>query len=200
MIVKKKRKKNKTTTHYVDNQKFYEAIVEHHKKVKEAKAAGKEAPRLSNYIGECLQKIAEGVAALPRFNKYSFKDEMIAEAVINSIRYFNSFNPETGNNPFAYFTTTTRNTFWQIINDEDEKRYATCRNFTNNVMLGGHVGPDGNILHSFDENGTMGVQKDVYENIHEFMHRFENLQEKRRKKRKETKKGLMAFDEDEEAS
>jgi hypothetical protein len=38
---------------YVDNKKFYEAIVEYHKQLNQAKEAGTEEPRISNYIGEC---------------------------------------------------------------------------------------------------------------------------------------------------
>ena len=46
---------------YVDNKKFYEAIVEYHKQVQQAHEEGKEEPRISNYIGECIYKIAENL-------------------------------------------------------------------------------------------------------------------------------------------
>jgi hypothetical protein len=92
--------------HYVDNAKFLAAIVEHRRKCDEAAAAGKEPPRLNNYIGRCIMQIAEGVARRPNFSGYTYRDEMIGDAVENCIKYFNSFDPNKSKNPFAYFSQT----------------------------------------------------------------------------------------------
>ena len=44
--------------HYVNNKEFTAAIAEHNYAVKQAIKDGKEPPRVSEYIGECIYKIA----------------------------------------------------------------------------------------------------------------------------------------------
>ena len=44
----------KAPAHYVDNKKFFEALVEYRKKVLEAKEGNLEKPRVTEYIGECF--------------------------------------------------------------------------------------------------------------------------------------------------
>ena len=50
----------KKSVHYVDNAKFLEAMKEWKDQCKDAEASGDEKPRISNYIGECFLKIANG--------------------------------------------------------------------------------------------------------------------------------------------
>ena len=64
--------------HYVNNQRFYEEIVAYKQKVKEYEAQGKEPPKLSNYIGECIYKIATKLSCKPCFMNYSFRDERLS--------------------------------------------------------------------------------------------------------------------------
>ena len=35
---------------------------------------------------------------------YTYKDEMVSDAIENCVMYFESFDPEKSKNPFAYFT------------------------------------------------------------------------------------------------
>lgn len=44
--------------HYVDNKKFFEALVEYRKQILQAQENNLEKPRVSEYIGECFLKIA----------------------------------------------------------------------------------------------------------------------------------------------
>ncbi len=100
------------TQHYIKNADFLAAIVEYKKQVKEAAAAGQPKPRIPEYIGECILKIAEKLSTNFRFNQYTFKDEMISDGYENCLLYFDNFNPEKFNektgkkydNPFAYYT------------------------------------------------------------------------------------------------
>lgn len=71
--------------HYVDNNKFFEAIVEHKRLCAEATEKGLDMPRISNYIGECIYKIAEKLSTKPCFIGYSFRDEMISDGVENCL-------------------------------------------------------------------------------------------------------------------
>lgn len=94
----------KSPTHYIDNQKFLAALIEHRKKVQTALQANKPKPQISNYIGDCFIKIARHLSYKNNFINYSFKDEMISDGIENCLAVVDNFNPEKSKNPFAYFT------------------------------------------------------------------------------------------------
>ena len=49
---------------YIDNKEFFQAMVEWKEKCRDAEEPGDDTPRISNYIGECVLKIANGVSYL----------------------------------------------------------------------------------------------------------------------------------------
>ena len=79
---------------YVDNKKFYEEIVKYRQKVRECQEQGLEEPRIPDYIGECIYKIAEKLSTKPCFANYSYRDEMVSDGIENSILYFKDYNPD----------------------------------------------------------------------------------------------------------
>ena len=85
--------------HYVDNQKFYAEIVSYREKLREAREAGLEDPRIPNYIGECIWKIANKLSTKPCFMNYSYREEMVSDGIENCILYFKDYDPEKGQNP-----------------------------------------------------------------------------------------------------
>jgi len=109
--------------HYVNNADFCAALVEHRKKVQEAKKAGKEKPILSNYIGECILKIATHLSYKPNFINYSYRDDMILDGIENCIQYIDNFDPTKSNNPFAYFTQIIYYAFLRRIAKEKKQSY-----------------------------------------------------------------------------
>ena len=99
MATEKKKK-----VHYVDNKAFLAAIVERKEQIKEAEAGDEPKPRISNYLGECILKIANHLSYRPNFINYTYKEEMISDGIENSLQYIDNFDPEKSKNPFAYFT------------------------------------------------------------------------------------------------
>ena len=94
-----KNKKN----HYVDNERFLQEIVDYKKKLVIAKEQGLNKPRVSEYIGKCIYLIAENLSHKPRFMNYSFRDELVSDAIENCFLYFDNFNPDnTYNNSRTY--------------------------------------------------------------------------------------------------
>ena len=94
---------------YVNNKEFSQAIFEHVTGVAEDIAAGKEPRMLTNHIGECLLKIANGLSRSPNFMNYSYREDMVMDAVENCIKAVNNYNfsapTRSGNaNAFSYFT------------------------------------------------------------------------------------------------
>ena len=115
----------KNNVHYVNNQEFLAAMVAYKNSVNQAKDAGKEKPRVPNYIGECFVKIANHLAYKSNFINYTFRDEMILDGIENCITYIDNFDPAKSSNPFAYFTQITYYAFIRRI--QKEKKYVQTK-------------------------------------------------------------------------
>ena len=92
------------TAHYVDNKQFLQAMKDWKEQCEEALQTGDEPPRVTNYIGECFLKIANGLSHKPNFMNYTFREDMVSDGIENCLQYIHNFNPDKSNNPFAYFT------------------------------------------------------------------------------------------------
>ena len=183
----KKKKKN----HYVDNEKFLAEIVEYKKKCKLAEAEGREKPRLSEYIGQCIYLIAENLAHKPRFMNYSFVDEMKSDAIENCLLYFDNFDSDKYSNPFAYFTQIIYYAFHRRINKEEKNRYIMYKKFQESVL----DSDDHNLMVDIDDNHL--IPPSMYDNLNEFIRNFEKREQDKKEKRKSLK-GLDKFIEGQE--
>jgi hypothetical protein len=152
---------------YVDNKQFYDEIFAYRAKLAEAKEKGLDTPRISEYIGECIFKIAEKLSTKPCFANYSFRDEMVADGYENCILYFKDYNPEITQNPFAYFTQIIFYAFLRRISKEEKNRYTIYKNFQETMALN----PSNHLV---DENDKSIIPKNMYDNINDFMNKFEN--------------------------
>ena len=186
----------KKKTHYVDNEKFYNEIVEYKKNCKIAEKEGREKPMLSEYIGKCIFLIAENLAHKPRFMNYSYVDEMKSDAIENCFMYFDNFDSDKYKNPFAYFTQIIYYAFHRRINKEERNRYIMYKKFQENVLYA-HQDYDGvsvdshSLLVDHADHPVMTTQ--IYDNINEFIGRFEERELVKKEKRKEKKEGLEKF-------
>lgn len=109
--------------HYVNNADFLAAIVEMREKVNHAKENNLPQPQVSNYIGECILKIATHLSYKPNFINYSYREEMISDGIENCLQYINNFDPAKSNNPFAYFTQIIYYAFLRRIAKEKKQSY-----------------------------------------------------------------------------
>jgi len=109
--------------HYVNNADFLAAISEYKRKVKEAQEQGLDKPIVSNYIGQCILKIANHLSYKPNFINYSYRDDMILDGIENCIQYIDNFDPSKSSNPFAYFTQIIYYAFLRRIAKEKKQAY-----------------------------------------------------------------------------
>lgn len=116
--------KQANNTHYINNADFLAALIEHRKLVDAARAVNKEPPPVSNYIGDCFIKIARHLSYKSNFINYSYRDEMISDAIENCLAVVNNFDQTKSKNPFAYFTQITFFAFVRRIQKE-KKQMAT---------------------------------------------------------------------------
>ena len=117
------KKDPKKAEHYVNNKEFTAAVAEFNSSVKEATSAGKTPPRMTEYIGECIYKIATRLSTRPNFINYTYRDEMICDAIENCIQYIGNFNVEKSNNAFAYVTQICYYAFLRRIQKEKKQVY-----------------------------------------------------------------------------
>lgn len=109
--------------HYVNNKDFLAALIVYRDAVVLAKQEGREKPIVSNYIGECILKIANHLSYKPNFINYSYREEMISDGIENCIHYIDNFNPDKYSNPFAYFTQIIYYAFLRRIAREKKQSY-----------------------------------------------------------------------------
>lgn len=81
-------------TNYINNNDFLFAIIAYKAEIGEAKTKGLPKPRVPEYCGECIMKIATRIATQPKYAGYSFKDEMICDGVENCLVYFDNFDTD----------------------------------------------------------------------------------------------------------
>ena len=172
--------------HYVNNADFLQALIEYRLKVKEAKEANKEKPRLTNYIGECFLKIADHLSRKPNFISYSFREEMISDGIENCIQYVDNFDPDKSKNPFAYFTQIIYFAFLRRIMKEKKQLYVKYK----------ATEQFGIMEDEYDEDTGTSRPFILYDNISEFIQNFE--ESKKKKKDKSANKGIEKFIEPED--
>lgn len=112
---KKAKAKKPKKPHYVNAKEFTADIVTYYE-------SGTDD--VGNKLGESIFKIATGLSYAPNFINYSYKDDMIGDAIVKMFSALQSkkFNIETGNNPFSYFTTIAFHAFINRIKKEKKQR------------------------------------------------------------------------------
>jgi hypothetical protein len=146
---------------YINNTDFYDALVEYKSKC----VPGSPKPKVPEYIGECFMKIAENLAKRPNYFGYSFKDEMILDAIENMLLYCHNFDPKKSSNPFAYFTQIAWYAFLRRIAKEKKQQYIKYKS----TELFGIL--DEEEINELNEIGNQQFQ--VYDNLYQFIEEYE---------------------------
>jgi len=118
--------------HYVNNRQFSEAVVEYCERVQWCQKKGDPKPVVPNYIAECFLKIAEGLSHKANFVRYTYREEMVMDAVENCLKAIENYNIEaatrTGKpNAFAYFTQISWYAFLRRIQREKKQQDIKLR-------------------------------------------------------------------------
>lgn len=111
---------------YVNNKEFSIAVVEYVKECNDRKEANLEVNTITNYIGTCFMKICNGLARSPNFTNYSYRDDMVMDAVENCIKAIMNYDinkpTRTGApNAFSYFTQISYFAFLRRIAKEKKQ-------------------------------------------------------------------------------
>ena len=136
--------------HYVNNAQFSTSVVDYVQTVRKAKKANKKIPIVPDYIAECFLKIAEGLSRKSNFVRYTYREEMVMDAVENCLKAIENYNIEaatrTGKpNAFAYFTQISWYAFLRRIEREKKQQdiklryinHSGIENFLDNELADG---------------------------------------------------------------
>ena len=149
---------------YINNKEFYNMLVDYRNKCIEAEEQNKPAPRVPEQIGNCFVMIATKLATKGNFVGYTYKDEMISDALENCVVAVHSFDPEKSKNPFAYFTQIIWYAFLRRIDKEKKQTYIKYKSLENLMLEYDLSEEEGDAYANFDiENEKMRPIIDKFE-------------------------------------
>lgn len=162
----------------MDNKALLAALQERADQCAAAKASGSELPRVSEFIGECLLKIATHLSYKSNFVNYTYRDDMISDGVENSLTYLDNFNPTLYTNPFGYFTTIMAFAFIRRIQREKKMTYVKYKMLEKALI--DSQGNDGIMMPT--DTSTL-----TFDNVNDFITSYDEYNAKRRERRKLSK-------------
>lgn len=100
-----------TAKYYLTNSRLLPEVIK-----------AKEAGRLTDELAKMLMMLTRKYAMRPCFSGYTYREDMVSEALANLCQNALKFNPEKSNNPFAFYTSCINNSFLQFLNIEKKHR------------------------------------------------------------------------------
>lgn len=141
--------KPKDKPHYVNNKEFSLAVMDYVRDLNAAKEAGDSLPVVPDYVAMSFLKICEGLSHKPNFIRYTYRDEMVMDAVENCLKAINNYDIDaatrSGNpNAFSYFTQIAWYAFLRRIAKE-KKQFDVKVKFMAEATVAdvAMAGPDG---------------------------------------------------------
>ena len=125
----------KKSIHYVNNAEFSQAVVDYVGRLEECRKEQIDLPKVPDYIAQCFLRIAEGLSHKANFIRYTYREEMVMDAVENCLKAISNYNLEaatrTGKpNAFAYFTQITWFAFLRRITKEKKQQEIKLKYLT----------------------------------------------------------------------
>lgn len=150
---KGKKLKPSEKPHYVNSKQFEEEIRQYYK-----------TDNMTEYLADAIRRIAYGLSFAPNFINYSYRDEMIGDAVVKMYQAlkYKKFKLNHGFSPFSYFTTIAFHAFisrikkekkhHQLIVDYRERNYDSLIN----------KDEDGTGIRVYTPDGGGGLDNSLY--------------------------------------
>lgn len=110
-----KKIKPKDKVHYVNSREFEDEIKSYYK-----------TDVMTDKLCESINKIANGLSYAPNFLNYSYKEDMVGDAVVKMFSALKNkkFKIDCGFSPFSYFTTIAFHAFINRIKKEKKHHEA----------------------------------------------------------------------------
>jgi hypothetical protein len=114
-----------TNNYYINNSElateleFFKKTCQYNKKGKYVKG------KISEVLGEMILRIATNLGNDRCFVNYTWKSDMVAEAVFTCVKYLHNYDKEKSGNPFGYITMICRHAFLNFI--AKQKKHAKIK-------------------------------------------------------------------------
>ena len=121
--------------HYVNNADFSQAVVDYVTVLNEARKQEQTLPIVPDYIAQCFLRIAEGLSHKSNFVRYTYREEMVMDAVENCLKAIENYNLEAATrsgkpNAFSYFTQISWYAFLRRIAKEKKQQDIKAKYIT----------------------------------------------------------------------
>jgi hypothetical protein len=198
-------RQQRASIHYVNNADFSQAVVEYVKLVDEARAKKTEIPKVPDYIAQCFLRIAEGLSHKSNFIRYTYREEMVMDAVENCLKAIHNYDIEaatrTGKpNAFAYFTQITWYAFLRRIAKEKKQQDIKLKYLTNSGIENFMTVDDGDDLSHYTVGQFVDTLKDRIDKVRSFDNQIKEYAKSevkpRRKKKAHADSDLTEFMDD----
>ena len=145
------------SVNYVDNVEFYNEMVQFRIDNADRVRDGLR-PIVSNSIGKKILDICQHLSYKSNFIRYSFRDEMVDDAIINCLTYIWNFDPEKSRNPFGYFSFTAFRAMVRRI-QKQKKLSEQMKEYIEQMKI--EFEPE-----RLDVEMTDGIRKDINESFY----------------------------------
>ena len=145
----------------MNNKEFSHAVVAYCTTLQAAKAKEEKLPIVTDYIATCFLKISEGLSHKSNFIRYTYREEMVMDAVENCLKAIENYNIEaatrSGNpNAFAYFTQISWYAFLRRIAKEKKQqdvklKYIASSGIEQHIVAGGDAASNTVVLAYVDQ-------------------------------------------------
>ena len=180
------------STHYVNNVDLYNALVTWQKDCRRAKRKKLPKPALPDFVAECMMKMANRLSQKAGFVNYTYREDMVGDALESCLRYIHNFNPTKSTNAFAYITQIIHNAFIRRIQKEQKQLYVKMRIVDQADFADSYERQSGDESHYNNSYVTY-----LQENKGDVITKFENWKESKKSKanaKKKSKAGLLDDD------
>ena len=139
--------------HYVNSKQFEEELRIYYK-----------TDKMTEYLAEAIRRIAYGLSFAPNFINYSYRDEMIGDAVVKMYQAlkYKKFKLNQGFSPFSYFTTIAFHAFISRIKKEKKHHQLVAdyreRNYDNLI----NKDEDGTGIRVYTPDSGGGLDNSLY--------------------------------------
>lgn len=106
---------------YVDNKKLTKELGAWAKVVRGQIERGEKPQKMTDYIAECVYLICNNMSYKASFINYTYKEDMIGDAIENCVRYIKNFNIDKFPNAFGYVSTIAYYAFVRRIKKENKR-------------------------------------------------------------------------------
>tara|TARA_B000000609_G_scaffold45542_1_gene33148 strand:+ start:274 stop:867 length:594 start_codon:yes stop_codon:yes gene_type:complete len=185
-------RQRRASIHYVNNADFSQAVVDYVTIADKARKENTDIPTVPDYIAQCFLRIAEGLSHKANFIRYTYREEMVMDAVENCLKAIGNYDiaaaTRTGKpNAFAYFTQITWYAFLRRIAKEKKQQEIKLKYLTNSGIENFLTTEEGDEMSQYVVGQFVDTLKDRIDRVKAFDNEIKTLVKEEKVKRKRTK-------------